>query len=185
MAMRVVLAAPLVILVTTGTVGAVPEVDVAAIVDREIQAALPADGAGGAAVAVRIDGRTLFFNYGLADRAHKRPITSDSLFPLASIRKVFEATVLALAVAQGQLAFDDPVAKYVAELGEGGDIRRVTLGQLATHTSGLLLPQDHPPWPEQRYTLPEFLRTLNAWTSEPGQFPGGQHTYTHAGYVLL
>jgi CubicO group peptidase (beta-lactamase class C family) len=26
----------------------------------------------------------------------------------------------------------------------GGDIRQVTLGQLATHTSGLLLLQDHP-----------------------------------------
>jgi hypothetical protein len=32
--------------------------------------------------------------------------------------------------------------------------------QLATHTSGLLLPQDHPPWPEQGYALPEFIRTL-------------------------
>jgi hypothetical protein len=33
------------------------------------------------------------------------------------------------------------VAKYVAELPAGGDIRRVSLGQLATHTSGLLLPK--------------------------------------------
>ena len=43
--------------------------------------------------------------------------------------------------------------------------------QLATHTSGLLLPQDHPPWPDWGYTLPEFIRTLNAWKAEkePGQ----------------
>jgi beta-lactamase class C len=59
---------------------------------------------------------------------------------------VFEATLLAQAVRNGHLRLDDPVAKYVVELQQGGDIRQVTLGQLATHTSGLLLPQDHPPW---------------------------------------
>src|SRR5262245_15362708 len=35
---------------------------------------------GGAAVAVRINGRTLFFNEGTADQAIKRTITSDSLY---------------------------------------------------------------------------------------------------------
>jgi beta-lactamase class C len=43
-------------------------------------------------VALRIEGRSLFFNYGCADRANKRPITTDTLFNLASLRKVFEAT---------------------------------------------------------------------------------------------
>ena len=76
-----------------------------------------------------------------------------------------------------------PVAKYVVELDRDGDIGRVTLGQLATHTSGLLLPQDHPPWPDWGYTLPEFIRTLNAWKAD--KTPGQQHLYTHAGYVLL
>ena len=60
-----------------------------------IEPRLPHDGTGGAAVAVRVDGRTLFFNYGWADRAQKQPVTSDSLFNLGSIRKVFEATVMA------------------------------------------------------------------------------------------
>src|SRR5690242_11951329 len=91
---------------------------------QEIEPHLPRDGIGGAAVAVRIDGQTLFFNYGWADAAQKRPITSDSLFNLASIRKVFEATVVAQAFARGDLAFDDPVSKYVTELQQGGDIRR-------------------------------------------------------------
>jgi beta-lactamase class C len=119
---------------------------------------------GGAAVAVRIAGRTLFFNEGMADQATKRPITSDSLFNLASLGKVFDATLLALAVRQGELSLDDPVDKYVTELQQGADIREVTLGQLATHTSGLLLPQDHPPWPTEGYTLPEFIRS-----SPPGK----------------
>jgi beta-lactamase class C len=140
---------------------------------------------GGAAVAVRIAGRTLFFNEGMADQATKRPITSDSLFNLASLGKVFDATLLALAVRQGELSLDDPVDKYVTELQQGADIREVTLGQLATHTSGLLLPQDHPPWPTEGYTLPEFIRVLAAWKADKRHQPGKQHIYTHAGFVLL
>ncbi len=75
-----------------------------------------ANGAGGVAVAVRMNGRTLFFNYGLADQAAKRPITSDSLFNVGSVRKVFEATLVAEAVQRGELGLDDPVSRYVTEL---------------------------------------------------------------------
>jgi beta-lactamase class C len=153
------------------------------IVARQIHAIVPSDGAGGVAVVLRLGGHTSFFNYGWADRANEKPVTSDSLFNLASLRKVFEATLLARSVRDCDLGLDDPVAKYISELQSGGDIRRVTLGQLATHTSGLLLPQDHPPWPTWSYTLPEFVRTLNAWKTE--KEPGEEHVYTHAGFILL
>ena len=68
------------------------------IVRNEILSLLPADGAGGIAVAVRIDDRVLFFDGGFADLAERRPVTPDSLFNVASLRKPFEATLLALAV---------------------------------------------------------------------------------------
>jgi beta-lactamase class C len=153
------------------------------IVTRHVRSIVPTDGAGGVAVVLRMAGRTLFFSYGWADRATRRPITPDTLFNLASLRKVFETTLLAQGVHRGEFAFNDPVVKYVGELAQGGAIRGVTLGQLATHTSGLLLPQDHPPWPDWGYTLPQFIATLNAWT--PDRPRGQQHLYTHAGYVLL
>src|SRR5436309_4282982 len=145
------------------------------IVAEHIQAVLPADQAAGAAVAVRIDGRTQFFNFGWADLAKGRPVTTETLFNLGSLRKVFEATLLAQAADAGVLSLDDSVAKYLTELAQGGDIVRVTLGQLASHTSGLLLPQDHPPWPDWGYTLPEFIRTLNEWGGDFDHEPGGQH----------
>jgi len=179
--MRLLTMALLMALLAAPAAGADGQVE--RIVTRHVRAIVPPDGGGGVAVALRIEGRTLFFNYGWADRASKRPITTDTLFNLASLRKVFEATLLAQAVGNGELRLDDPVAKYVAELDRDGDIGRVTLGQLATHTSGLLLPQDHPPWPDWGYTLPEFIRTLNAWKADKA--PGQQHLYTHAGYVLL
>ena len=98
--------------------------DVANIVDQHVRGALR-EGPGGVAVVVRADGRTLFFNYGTADRT--RPITSDTLFNLGSVGKVFDTALLALADQQGDLSLDDPVARHVAELQRGADIRRVTL----------------------------------------------------------
>jgi beta-lactamase class C len=145
---------------------------------------VPKDGPGGVAVAVQLAGRTLYFNQGLAEQSTQRPITSDSLFNLASLRKPFEATLVAQGVLRGELSLDDPVNKYVREL-QGGYIRRVTIGELATHTSGLLLPTDHPPWPDTSYTLGEFLAMLNAFTPDHGEEPGKQRIYTHAGYILL
>src|ERR1700736_3835670 len=112
------------------------DVSVERLVARELAAILPHGCPGGAAVAIRQDGRTLLFNHGFADVANGRPVTSDSLFNLASIRKLFEATLLAQAARQGTIDLADPVAKYVTELQQGGDIRRVTIGELATHTSG-------------------------------------------------
>src|SRR5215510_4428977 len=179
--MRLVTMASIMVLLAAPAAGADGQVE--RTVTRHVRSIVPPDGAGGVAVALRIEGRTLFFNYGWADRATKRPVTSDTLFNLASLRKVFETTLLAQAVHNGELTLDEPVAKYVSELEQASDIGRVTLGQLATHTSGLLLPQDHPPWPDWGYTLLEFIRTLNAWTAEKP--PGQQHLYTHAGFILL
>lgn len=155
------------------------------LIQRTLVPALLNDGIGGMAVALRIGDRMQFFNYGFANMASREPITSDSLFNLASLRKVLEVTVLADAVQRGELSLDDPAAKYVTELQAGGAIRKVTLGQLASHSSGLLLPTDHPPWPTQGYTFDQFIRILNDWTPPAGHRPGEAHTYTHAGYVLL
>src|SRR5215467_13285639 len=178
--MRFLVAVALTALIAGSSVAA--DRDAERIVTRHVASIVPPDGAGGVAVALRIEGQSLFFNYGWADRANKLPITTDTLFNLASLRKVFEATLLAQAVRKSELRLDDPVAKYVVELQQGGDIRQVTLGQLATHTSGLLL-QDHPPWPDWGYTLPEFIRTLNTWKADKALGP--RHLYTHAGFILM
>ena len=160
------------------------DAEIEQIVRRQVQPMLIA--AGGMAVALNIDGRTLLFNYGLADVARKTPITSDSLFNLASVGKAFTATLLAQAVKQGEVALDDPVAKYVTELSEGGDIRSVTLRQLASHTSGLdRSPHQSEPWHRGAYTLPDFIRYLNAWKADEAHIPGKQDIYSNSGYVLL
>src|SRR5262249_32381432 len=116
----------------------------------------------------------------------KEPISSDSLFNLASIGKVFLATLLAQAVERGEVALDDPVAKYVTELQQGGDIRNVTLGELATHPSGLTrTPQQDAPAHRGADTLPDFIRYLNAWKADDAHMPGKQNIYSNTGFVLL
>src|SRR6266700_3978397 len=116
----------------------------------------------------------------------EEPITSDSLFNLASVGKVFLATLLAQAVERGEVALDDPVAKYVTELQQGGDIRTVTLGELASHTSGLTrTPQQYEPWHRGPYKLPDFIRYLNAWKADDAHMPGKQDIQSNTGFFLL
>jgi beta-lactamase class C len=160
------------------------EVKVRGIVAADIAPVATENYPGGVASAVYIGGHVQFFNYGLADQAQQRAVTQDSLFNTASLRKVFEATLVALGTLRGELSLDDPVSKYVGEL-HGDYIRAVTIGELTAHTSGLLLATDHPPWPNESYTLAQFFDMLNAWTPGAGEAPGKQRVYSHAGYVLL
>lgn len=154
------------------------------IVASELAPTVTPDHAGGLAAALYAGRHVEFFTYGVADDATKRPVTPDTLFNLASLRKPFEAALVALGVLRGELRLDDRLPKYLPEL-DGTYIRNVTVGQLATHTSGLLLPTDHPPWPNQQYTREQFIAMLNAFAPAPDVAPGRQRVYTHAGYVLL
>ena len=154
------------------------------IVASELAPTATPDHPGGLAAALYAGRHVEFFSYGFADDATRRPVTPDTQFNLASLRKPFEATLVALGELRGELQRDDSLPKYLPEL-DGDYIRRVTVGELATHTSGLLLPTDHPPWPNQSFTRAQFIDMLNAWTPPAGVAPGKQRTYSHAGYVLL
>jgi beta-lactamase class C len=155
---------------------AVPPDALAATVARNVAGVR--ENVGGVAVALRLDGHSRFFNYGLADR--RSPITSDLVFNLGAVGKVFDTTLMALAEERGELSLDDPVAKHVVELRQGRDIQ-VTLRQLATYTSGFVLPQDHPPWPKEAFTLPQFIAALNAWSADAQRAPGARRMRSACG----
>jgi beta-lactamase class C len=144
------------------------------IVAQKVQPILPKSGqGGGVAVAVRVNGETRFFNYGFANDARNERVTADSIFNLGSVGKLFATTALAEAVKRGEVSLDDPVAKYVTELQRGGDIRRITLRELASHTSGLpRVPQE--PGHRGKYTWADFVRWLNSWKATPNHEPGQQ-----------
>jgi beta-lactamase class C len=161
--------------------------NVEAIVAQNVRPLLPENGrGGGVAVAVRMNGNTQFFNYGFANLSRNERVTADSIFNLGSVGKLFATTILAEAVKRGELSFDDPVAKYVTELQRGGDVRRITLGEIASHTSGLPgHPGQYERWHRGRYTWPDFVRFLNSWKADPKHEPGKQYLYSDTGMVLL
>jgi beta-lactamase class C len=154
------------------------------IVANELAPTATPDQPGGLAAALYAGRHVEFFNYGFADDTTRRPVTSDTLFNLGSLRKPFEATLVALGTLRGELRLDDRLPKYLPEL-TSDSIRRVTVGELVTHTSGLLLPTDHPPWPNEEFSRAQFIEMLNAWRPQSGEAPGKQRIYSHAGYVLL
>jgi beta-lactamase class C len=154
------------------------------IVAAELAPTATPDHPGGLAAALYAGRHVEFFAYGFADDTTKRPVTPDTLFNLASLRKPFEATLVALGTLRGELRLDDPLPKYLPEL-TGDYVRNITVGELATHTSGLLLPTDHPPWPDDSYSQAQFIAMLNGFAPPAAVAPGKQRIYSHAGYVLL
>ncbi|WP_444542177.1 serine hydrolase [Bradyrhizobium guangdongense] len=154
------------------------------IVASELAPTATPDQPGGLAAALYAGRHVEFLSYGFADDATKQPVTPDTLFNLASLRKPFEATLVALGALRGELRPDDLLPNYLPEL-SGEYVRKITVGELATHTSGLLLPTDHPPWQNDSYTQAQFIDMLNAFAPPAGVAPGRQRIYSHAGYVLL
>lgn len=61
----------------------------------------------GAALAVALDGETVFEHY-VGDAAPGQPASPATLWPIASISKVYTATVLTALVERGELPFSQP-----------------------------------------------------------------------------
>jgi len=129
-------------------------------------------------------------SHGVFAQGDPRPLDGDTLFEIASVGKVFTAAVLADMVQRGEVALDDPVAKYLPPgviMPERGG-RTITLRDLATHTSGLpRMPTNFAPGdpsnPYADYTLNQLYAFLSghALTRDIGS----QYAYSNLGYGLL
>lgn len=96
----------------------------------------------GAVTLVADAGRILHLDAaGFADISGQRPMRADTIFWIASMTKPVTATAVLLLQDDGKLCVDDPVAKYIPELGSlktrDGQNATVTIRHLLTHTSGL------------------------------------------------
>nr|WP_205836529.1 class C beta-lactamase [Iodobacter violacea] len=89
----------------------------------------------GIAVAVSIDGKNYFYNYGVASKEGKQAVSKDTLFEIGSISKTFTATLASYAQINGQLSFSDSVSQHLPNL-RGSAFDKVSLLNLATHTAG-------------------------------------------------
>jgi serine-type D-Ala-D-Ala carboxypeptidase/endopeptidase len=149
----------------------------------------------GMAVCVVTPNRKRFVSYGRERLGDLRPVTSETVFEIGSITKVFTALLLADMVRRGEVGLDDPVARHLPvdfrmpEL----DRRQITLADLATHTSGL------PSWPTfpgtplspswldsmARFSADDFKAWLADYHPEPHPPAAAGWWYSNSGYALL
>jgi CubicO group peptidase (beta-lactamase class C family) len=108
--------------------------------DRVVQDALADQKIPGAAVAVVVGDRVVLLEgWGFADLEAKRPMTPDTLIPIASITKQFTVAALATLARDGRLDWDAPVRDYLPEFRLHDDFAtlRATTRDLVTHRVGL------------------------------------------------
>ncbi len=147
-------------------------------VDAAVKPVIERYGIPGLAVAVTIDGRRHFMDYGVASKDHRIPVTRETLFELGSISKTFTATLATLAAVEDRLSLTDPVGRHMPEL-KGSALDRVRLLDLATHTAGGF-PLQLPAAVKDQKQLIAYYR---AWT--PKAPPGTQRSYANPSIGLL
>ena len=93
----------------------------------------------GAVVGILRDGQTELRAYGIANLEIGWPVRTDMRFRIASISKVFTATLAMTLVDEGVLDLDTPVVNYLPdlELMDAEARATITMRQLLSHTSGL------------------------------------------------
>lgn len=144
------------------------------------------DKPGGAVVVIK-DGQVVHKNtYGLADYENKVPLSTSSVFDIASVSKQFLGYAVALLEKEGKLSLQDDVKTYIPEFPDFG--HTITIGHLLYHQSGL---RD---WPsamklagvgfddvlsfEQILSMVYRQETLNF-------IPGSKYIYSNTGYNVL
>ncbi|MCP3467550.1 serine hydrolase [Bradyrhizobium sp. CCGUVB23] len=164
-----------------------PEQELAALLKDHIEAGHETMGL----VAGRIDGgRRIAAAYGRSGAANDRPLDADTVFEIGSITKVFTALLLAEMVGRGEVALDDPPAKFLPERVRMPEYQgvQITLLDLATYTSGLprmpdnFAPKD-PTNPYADYTADRLYDFLSG--HKLAYTPGKHYEYANLGFGLL
>ena len=138
----------------------------------------------GCGVGVSRNGAVIYERgYGMASLERKVPITSSTVFPLASITKSFTAMSVLLAAERGLLSLDDDVSKYIPDWSNRE--HRVTIRHLLTHTSGLRDAYVLQGWaPDNGNSNDAFIKILSRQRGL-NSVPGAEYQYNNGGYLLL
>lgn len=122
--------------------------------------------------------------FGLADLSLGRPLTTNTVFELASLSKPFTAMGVIILEEQGKLSYDDPISKWMPELPYPG----ITIRHLLSHTSGLpdYMELFFTYWDRTRIAVNEDVLELLIQHRPKALFePNESWLYSNTGYVLL
>ena len=105
-------------------------------IDDYISSLVEADEIPGMAIAIVKDGEVIHKkNYGLANIAHKVPVSDSTLFRLYSTTKLITAVASFQLIEDGKLSLDDPISKYIENLPDSW--KNIRIEHLLTCSSGL------------------------------------------------
>jgi beta-lactamase class C len=155
------------------------------IVQRHVDAYMTATDTPGVAAAYYCQGEEGYYTAGWAIRK-KKSVTTETIFDLASVTKVFIGTMLAVQVNAGQRGLCDKVLPYLpVDLVNPLAIRNINLEMLATHTSGLprKVPEGNPGlWNDG----PPSAAVVAKWQNwnDPNHWMGKYH-YSNLGFLTL
>jgi len=147
-----------------------------------------ASAAGQFAGAVRVahKGDTVFdYVSGQADRERSVANTSDTLFRIGSMNKMFTAISILQLVEDGKIDLDVPIATYLPDYLNKDLASRVTVKHLLTHTGGT---GDFfgPEFNHHRLELCEHSDYVALFGTRDVAFtPGERFAYSNYGYLLL
>jgi CubicO group peptidase (beta-lactamase class C family) len=153
-----------------------------------IQALMRQQSVPGLAIGVVVGNKVVYAKgFGLKNLDRKDdPITTESLFHMASITKLFVGTSVMQLVEQGKVSLDSPVVKYVPYF-RMKDMRYqdITVRQMLTHTSGMPDVEDYE-WDKPQYddgALERYVRSLShrALLTKPGT----DFAYSNMAYEIL
>lgn len=130
-------------------------------------------------------------SFGRAERAFDTPNADDTRYRIASITKLFTATLILQLVDRGKLDLDAPFGTYLPDTGNAA-ADRITVHQLLNHTSGLpnfdtvkdaaTALRDGIPQYQRPHTGAQLLaRSLGT----PVSAPGAAFDYNNGDYIVL
>jgi beta-lactamase class C len=137
------------------------------VVSNAVRPVMHAQGISGMAVAVTINGKQQYFNYGVASKETGKPVTQDTLFEIGSVSKTYTATLIAYAQATGKLALTDKASKVLPAL-RGSAFDHISVLQLATYSAGGLPLQ----FPAEADSADKMLGYYQQWKP---LYPAGSH----------
>lgn len=178
--------------------------DISAAVDSVVEQRMREGGLVGLGAAIIVNNEVMWSKgYGFADKERAIAFTPDTVMNIASISKTFTGAALMRAVQDGKVSLDEDINAYLPfnVINPHFPKERITLRQLATHTSGI---SDQPEVYEATYhfggTAPEELGTfLQSYLTPDGRYyskdnflktkPGSRRDYSNigaglAGYVI-
>jgi len=151
-------------------------------VDRAARDAVAAGDTPGVVILIGQGDRVLY-RKAVGSRAitpATEPMTTDTIFDIASLTKVVATTPAVLAlVDDGKLDLDAPLGRYLKEF-QGQPLAWLTLRRVLTHTAGFA---DIPPKEAMAKGFPDAMRYLAAGVAEPSAT--APFHYSDTGFIVL